>query len=154
VVWSVLLVEDSPDIRHVVAFALERDKRFSVAACTCGAEAVRLAGGTAGFDFVLLDYLLPDMTNADCIRGLRSRSATRNAKLVLITAYVPRAGTGAYYDAGVDAVILKPFEILTLGDQLAALIAPADRVPPIHPRADQHAPSSGQQHAAPDRSVG
>lgn len=122
-VRSVLLVEDQPDIRHVIELALARDKRFEVVSCSCGREAVqRAAEGRRPFDCVLLDYMLPDMSNVDCVRGLRVGRATRGAKLILITAYVPPGGPEAYLTAGMDAVILKPFDVLSLGDQVAGIL--------------------------------
>ncbi|MFD7660887.1 response regulator, partial [Actinosynnema sp. NPDC059797] len=68
---SVLLVEDDEHIRQALGLALD-DEGFAVTDAVSGEEALELLG-TAVFDVVLLDLMLPGVDGLEVCRTLRAR---------------------------------------------------------------------------------
>ena len=108
---TVLLVEDDEGIRETVADSL-RFEGYDVAIATNGAEALAWieAGGVPSM--VLLDLVMPVMDGAELLQRLRSRGATAQVPVVVMTAAL---GAEPATEAA-EAVLAKPFD---LGDLLA-----------------------------------
>jgi len=68
---TVLLVDDSPEVRHVVRTFLECDPSFEVCGeAGDGPEAIKKAEALAP-DVVLLDFLMPGMNGIDVANALK-----------------------------------------------------------------------------------
>ena len=105
---KILLVEDTPAVRHAVAAAL-RDAGHDVHEARSGSEAC-CALERDSFDLLLLDYLMADMKGDAVARFARARW-TETAVLYL-TAYAEfLCLTGK---AGEDRLIAKPFSLEAL----------------------------------------
>ncbi len=101
----VLVIEDDPSIREVLALALGR---AGIAADVVGdgREALaRLAGGR--YDAVLLDLMLPGMDGLDVCRALRARD--EEIPVVMVTARADTAEVVAGLELGADDYVTKPF---------------------------------------------
>jgi two-component system, OmpR family, phosphate regulon response regulator PhoB len=100
----VLLVEDEPDVRAVVAKILA-EEGYSVATAEDALEAMgRL--GELDPHLILLDLNLPDISGMDLLARIRR---TSNVPVILLTG---RAGEGDRIDglrAGADDYVVKPF---------------------------------------------
>jgi CheY-like chemotaxis protein len=87
----VLVVEDEPPIRDMIAFGLRR------AGCEVDvAENSRAALGSVADrrpDLVLVDWMLPDMSGLELVRQLRRDAATRDIPIVMLTARSEEADT-------------------------------------------------------------
>jgi len=68
--YRILLVEDNPDIRDKVKQVLESRGHDVVAVNT--AEQGYVAHGSMGFDVLMTDSQLPDMTGVDLIKRIRA----------------------------------------------------------------------------------
>ena len=81
----VLLVDDSEDDRVLIRRLIrERNAGFEVHEAGTGAEGLRkLAEG--GFDFVLLDYYLPDITGGEFIRRHHATTADNGVAIAVLT---------------------------------------------------------------------
>ena len=116
----VLYVEDEPDIRTLVEFALE-DEGFQLVPCASGQEAlVRAQDGP--FDLLLIDVMMPGMDGPTTLRALRDLDPLKAVPAVFMTAKVQPAEIRAYLEMGAVGVIPKPFKALTLGTELRALL--------------------------------
>lgn len=72
VTGNILLVEDEPMVRHMVAQVLTR-RGFEVTQAGSGAEAVELASGFGGrFDLLLSDIVMPNMNGAELAERFRA----------------------------------------------------------------------------------
>ena len=81
---SVLLVEDEPAQREVLAYNLEADG-FHVTSAENGEEALLLVDETAP-DIILLDWMLPNVSGIEVCRQLKSRNATKGVPIIMISA--------------------------------------------------------------------
>jgi len=103
----VLVIEDNPDARMAIRYAL-RDIVRTDAASTV-ADALRMAEGHA-YDGLLVDLRLPDGLGTEVVDELRDRTPYWGVPMVAVTAHGLPEETGHYLDAGFDAFLAKPFE--------------------------------------------
>jgi len=116
----ILYVEDEDDIRMLAAMALQAVGGFEVQPCASGAEALAQAPGAAP-DLLLLDVMMPGMDGPSTLKALRAVDATSSTPVVFMTAKVQAAEVAHYRSLGALGVIAKPFDPMTLAEQLRAL---------------------------------
>ena len=117
---SVLIVDDDPFIRKLIATTLEDVAGFEVAEAGDGVEAVEVAE-QAPPELVFLDLDMPRMDGLEVCRRLRARPATASATIVVLTAAAGDAAEREAEGAGADLFLTKPFsplELLRLVDDL------------------------------------
>ena len=103
----VLIVEDEPDIRDLLAFHLERDG-YQVTKSKTGADALRqLKSGLP--DLVLLDLMLPEVDGLEVCRRLRQDPRTASLPIVMLTAKGEEVDRILGLELGADDYIVKPF---------------------------------------------
>ncbi|MGB6745756.1 MAG: response regulator [Terracidiphilus sp.] len=118
---KILIIDDEDDIREVAALSLE-----SVA----GWEVVSASSGTLGLiraaedqpDAILLDVMMPGMDGPTTFRELRKNPVTAHIPVLLLTAKVQSTDQRRFADLGVEAVLFKPFDPLTLSAQISAVL--------------------------------
>jgi PAS domain S-box-containing protein len=67
-----LLVDDEHPVRETTRAMLE-DLGYTVTEAASAAEALRLVGAQAAFDWLITDHMMPGMTGADLARAIRQR---------------------------------------------------------------------------------
>ena len=115
--FRVLLVEDEPAIRGLVAEMLE-GAGVDLRCAAGGAQALREAR-RARPHLVLLDIVLPDLDGIAVLRLLRRQSSLREVPVYMLTARVRNADREAARRAGATGYIEKPFK----AQELHALLA-------------------------------
>ena len=70
--FSVLLVDDEPDLLEVAKLHLEKDGAFAVDTCRTAAKALS-AVEKKSYDAIIADYDMPLMTGLDLLRELKNR---------------------------------------------------------------------------------
>ena len=118
----ILYVEDEPDIRMLVQMTLEAVGGFTVIACASGPLAVG-AAPQARADLLLLDVMMPGMDGPDTLRALRELPATARTPAIFMTAKVQAEEVAVYKALGLLEVISKPFDPMTLSDQIRRIWA-------------------------------
>lgn len=118
----ILYVEDEPDIRTVAQMALEAVGGFTVIACASGREALA-AASVAAIDLVLLDVMMPGMDGPSTLQALRRLPATAETPVIFMTAKVQAAEIAQYLALGALDVIHKPFDPMTLSEQISRIWA-------------------------------
>jgi DNA-binding response OmpR family regulator len=113
-----LLVEDDARLRRVLARLLEED-RHVVDVAKDGRTAIDLAGVNDGFDALILDVGLPDMTGLDVARVIRD--AGNEVSILMLTARDAIGDRVRGLDAGADDYLVKPFAYEELSARLRAL---------------------------------
>lgn len=116
----ILCVEDEPDIQAVVRLALEQIGGFQVEVCSSGDEALARAAAWAP-DLILLDVMLPGMDGPETLRRLREQPDTRGIPVAFMTARVQARELEHYRSLGAIGLLPKPFDPMTLADQLRTL---------------------------------
>ena len=116
----ILYVEDEPDIRAVAKLALEMVGGFTVKICESGEEALREAAAFAP-DMILLDVMMPGIDGPTTLKGLRGQAALANTPAAFMTAKIQPAEVAHYKSLGALDVIPKPFDPMTLANQVRAI---------------------------------
>jgi two-component system OmpR family response regulator len=110
-------VEDEPDIRSIAAFALTEFGHFTVDLCESGKQAIERVAAFRP-DLILLDVLMPGMNGIETFAALKKIPETEKTTIVFMTAKTMKDEVQRYLALGAAAVIPKPFDPLTLPDQL------------------------------------
>ena len=119
---AVLIVDDDPFIRKLVATTLEDVADFELVEARDGQEAVEMAR-SAGAQLVFLDIDMPELDGIEACRRLRSEPETARATIVMLTATAGQDAEREAQSAGADLFLTKPFsplELLRLVDDLGA----------------------------------
>ena len=114
---KILHVEDEPDIRAIAKMSLEKIGKLTVESCESGQEALDRVAAFAP-DLVLLDAMMPEMDGPEVLRQLRARDDTKHVPIVFMTAKVQAAEIVEYKKLGALEVIAKPFDPMSLHQQL------------------------------------
>jgi phosphate regulon transcriptional regulator PhoB len=103
----VLIVEDEPDIRDLLAFHLEREG-YQVTRSRTGADALRQVRARPP-DLILLDLMLPEIGGLEVCRRLRQDPRTASVPIVMLTARGEEVDRILGLELGADDYIVKPF---------------------------------------------
>jgi two-component system OmpR family response regulator len=114
---KVLLIEDEPDLRRVVARVLA-EEGYAVDSAANGEEGLTKAQ-LGDYDAIVLDLMLPRVNGWDLLRELRRRKAT---PVLIVTARDTLQDRVLGLDIGGDDYLVKPFELKELQARLRALI--------------------------------
>jgi twitching motility two-component system response regulator PilG len=113
----VLVVDDSPTVRKLVASTLE-SRGYRVACCASGYEAVEILS-QATPDALVIEVDLPRLDGLHLCKLLRSQDATRNTPVIFLTR---RSGTMDRMRGkmvGATAYLTKPFRSVALIEELS-----------------------------------
>jgi CheY-like chemotaxis protein len=116
--YRILIIDDEDDIREVAALSLETIAGWDVVTANSGTQGLARAIEQQP-DAILLDVMMPGMDGPTTFRELRKNPATARIPVVLLTAKVQTNDQKRFADLGVEAVLLKPFDPLTLAAQIA-----------------------------------
>ena len=117
----ILIIDDEDDIREVAALSLETVAGWEVETASSGALGLASAIEYQP-DAVLLDVMMPGMDGPTTFRELRKNPATSHIPVLLLTAKVQSSDQRRFADLGVEAILFKPFDPLTLGTQIADVL--------------------------------
>ena len=118
---KILIAEDEPDIRDLVAFTL-RFAGYEVVAGNNGEEAVQIASREFP-DLILLDVRMPRMTGYDACRAIKANSELKDIPVVFLSAKGQESEIQTGLDAGAEEYLLKPFAPDQLTDRVRAILA-------------------------------
>jgi CheY-like chemotaxis protein len=114
----ILIIDDEEDIREVAALSLQTVAGWDVVMANSGAQGLARAIEHKP-DAILLDVMMPGMDGPTTFRELRKNPATAHIPVLLLTAKVQSSDQRRFADLGVEAVLFKPFDPLTLSTQIA-----------------------------------
>ncbi|MBD3669575.1 MAG: response regulator [Gammaproteobacteria bacterium] len=114
---KILYVEDEPDIQAVTKLALEEIGDFTLEVCSNGDEALEKAVSFAP-DLLLLDVMMPGMDGPTTLKALREINEIASTPAIFMTAKVQPHEVEEYKALGAIDVIAKPFDPMTLSDNL------------------------------------
>ncbi len=104
---NVLVVDDEPDIREVIRFALE-GAGFSVIEAGHADEARKLMASDNP-DLLLLDWMLPGRSGLELAQQIKQNANTRSIPIIMVSAKGEEEDRIKGLDTGVDDYIAKPF---------------------------------------------
>ena len=118
---TILLVEDDPDIRHLVSYKLTKGG-LDVVAVADGFAALRAARENPP-DLVLLDVRMPRMSGLEVCRELRAGPLAPTVPIIMLTARSRPQDLEQGYAAGATEYIVKPFSPRDLQERVEAALA-------------------------------
>jgi len=118
---KILIAEDEPDIRELVAFTL-RFAGYEVVTAANGEEAVQVAVSEMP-DLALLDVRMPRMTGYDACRLMKADAGLMHIPVVFLSAKGQDSEIKAGLEAGAEEYLLKPFAPDYLTQRVRAILA-------------------------------
>jgi CheY-like chemotaxis protein len=117
----VLLVDDEDDIREVAGMSLETVAGWRVIAARSGREGLKLAAEQQP-DAILLDVMMPDMDGPSTFKNLQTGEETKAIPVIFLTAKAQMREQRGFRELGAQGVISKPFDPMTLADQVSEIL--------------------------------
>lgn len=117
---SILVVEDEEPLRVLLTYNLEAEG-FRVRAAEAGDEVDRMVEDERP-DLILLDWMLPGISGIDLCRMLRSRDATRQVPIIMLTARGEEPERVRGLATGADDYVTKPFSVPELLARIKSLL--------------------------------
>jgi CheY-like chemotaxis protein len=114
----ILVIDDEANVRIVVRTCLEILREWEVLLAASGHEGLLLAQ-TERPDAILLDVMMPGMDGVAFVRELQANPKVRAIPVVFLTAKAELTQPRQFQALGVKGAIAKPFNPLTLHDQIA-----------------------------------
>lgn len=109
---TVLVVEDEPAQREVLAYNLEAEG-FAVSRAENGEEALLLVEEAAP-DIIVLDWMLPNVSGIEVCRRLKTRADTRNVPIIMLSARSEEVDRVRGLETGADDYVIKPYSVVEL----------------------------------------
>ena len=108
----VLLVEDEPAQRTVLAYNLEAEG-FEVTQADNGEDAMLLVDEEDP-DIIILDWMMPKVSGIEVCRRLKMRPDTRGIPIIMLSARAEEVDRIRGLETGADDYVIKPYSVLEL----------------------------------------
>jgi two-component system OmpR family response regulator len=115
---NILVIEDNPDIAHLVSMHLS-DRNMHVDIEAEGGHGLEQAL-LKNYDLIVLDLMLPGMDGMDVCRALRQREVY--TPVLMLTARNSEVDRVLGLEAGADDYLAKPFSVAELVARVTALL--------------------------------
>lgn len=123
---KILLVDDNPkyleDVLPLYGYDLTCAKS--------GEQALKFLSENTGFDMVLLDVMLPDITGWEILKTIRKNSRLNDLPVIMVTAVGDNQKMIAGLKTGADDYIVKPFILPNLLARIEAVLRRTKRQNP------------------------
>lgn len=116
----ILMAEDDPDIQLVARLALKK-AGYRVTAVSNGKDLLARVADERPH-IVLLDWMMPEMDGPETCAKLRENPETADIPIVFMTAKSQGFEIERGLALGAAGYIVKPFDALTLGEQLREIL--------------------------------
>ncbi|MBT8422188.1 MAG: phosphate regulon transcriptional regulator PhoB [Gammaproteobacteria bacterium] len=117
---KILIVEDEPPVRQMIAFNLHRAGFEVDEAVDVASARVRIADNVP--DLVLIDWMLPDSSGLELTRALKREEATKDLAIIMLTARAEERSKILGLDGGADDYVIKPFSARELISRINAVL--------------------------------
>ena len=116
----ILIIDDEPAIRDMVAYALRRAEYEPVPAGDAREAQVRISERVP--DLILLDWMLPGTSGLELARRFRRDELTREIPIIMLTARGEENDRVSGLESGVDDYVVKPFSARELLARIKAVM--------------------------------
>ena len=117
----VVIADDDPDIRSLMAIAVRKAGFTLVAEAADGTHALECVTQFAP-DLVVLDVSMPGKTGLEVASAIKSDAALASTRIAILSAGVGELAVQAGVGAGADAYLTKPFSPRDLASKLAEIM--------------------------------
>ena len=109
---TVLLVEDEPAQRELLAYNLEAEG-FDVITADNGEDGLILVDENDP-DLIVLDWMMPQLSGIEVCRRLKSNSKTRRIPVIMLSARAEEVDRVRGLETGADDYVVKPYSVIEL----------------------------------------
>ena len=109
---TVLLVEDEPAQREMLAYNLEAEG-FDVIIADNGEDGLILVDENDP-DLIVLDWMMPQLSGIEVCRRLKSNSKTRQIPVIMLSARAEEVDRVRGLETGADDYVVKPYSVIEL----------------------------------------
>jgi two-component system OmpR family response regulator len=120
-IQKILLVDDDRNIQMIAQMGLEDRPDWNIILASSGPEALEKFEKEQP-DLILLDLMMPGMDGETTFAKIKDISTNRSVPVVFMTAKVQHHEMESYLDMGVAGVIAKPFDPMTLSEQICKIV--------------------------------
>lgn len=113
----ILIVDDDADIREATQLCLEIMGEWEVLKASNGLDGIAIARSEKP-DAILLDMMLPGMDGLTILQKLREHAETQKIPIIILTAKAQSYEQKTFRKLKVASVITKPYDPLTISDQI------------------------------------
>lgn len=113
----ILCIDDDENVLVIVQMCLESVGGFQVTCLENGINALNKIKAIKP-DLILIDMMMPGVDGSSVLKSLKKEHETRNIPVIFMTARVQTEEIEEYYTLGADGVVPKPFDPMTLSEQL------------------------------------
>ena len=107
--YTCLVVEDSPMMRQLLAFALARVKTIRITEAEDGVDGLRKLA-SARFDIIIADINMPVMDGLKLVKRIRSDPVHKDTPIVIITTEGSKEDRQRAMQLGANSYITKPIQ--------------------------------------------
>lgn len=118
---NVLIVDDDANIRLITEMSLEGLTDWKLTLASSGSEALNVIANSRP-DLILLDMMMPDMDGVTVFGKIKSHYGADMPNVIFMTAKVQASEIDTYEKLGAAGVIMKPFDPMTLPEQINAIL--------------------------------
>ena len=118
--YTVLVVEDEPDIRELIEFNLMKYD-YNVLLANNGEKGLKDASSYEP-DLILLDLMLPGIQGIDVCRVIKSDENIKNTPIIILSALGQEEDIVSGLEAGADDYVLKPFSLDVLNARIKTVL--------------------------------
>jgi two-component system OmpR family response regulator len=116
----ILHVDDDEDIRLIVRLAVEVVGGYELLQFADGPPAIKAVAGFSP-DLLLLDVMMPGMSGNEVWETIREDPSIEAIPVIFLTAKAENSFLKGLVADGALAVIKKPFDAMTLADEITAI---------------------------------
>lgn len=109
---SVLIVEDEPAQREMLAYNLESEG-YDVSMAENGEEALLMVREAIP-DLIVLDWMLPNVSGIEICRQIKVRSETKAVPIIMLSARSEEVDRVRGLETGADDYVVKPYSVIEL----------------------------------------
>jgi CheY-like chemotaxis protein len=118
---TLLLIDDDDDIREIAQLSLELGAGWTIHSEDSGEKGVATAVRVRP-DAILLDVMMPVLDGPGTLARLREDERTKDIPVLFLTAKARPAERDRLAGLSVAGVLAKPFDPMTLADQVRAAL--------------------------------
>jgi len=119
---KILHVEDDPDIQEIAKLSLETIGGFEILQCSSGKQALEEAPSFQP-DLFLFDVQMPEMSGDALYQEFKMMPDMEKTPVIFMTARAQAKDIAALKELGALEVVTKPFDPMTLPDQIREILA-------------------------------
>lgn len=116
-----LVVDDFSTMRRIIRNLLKELGYTNVDEAEDGVSGLaKLRGG--GFEFVVSDWNMPNMTGIDMLRAIRADEQLKHLPVLMVTAEAKKENIIEAAQAGASGYVVKPFTAATLEEKINKIL--------------------------------